>query len=131
MKPFEPPIGGLPELLGMQLVDYGKDWLEMSMTIEPAHLRPDGIELVHAGAIIALADTTCGYGTRIQLPQQAEGFVTMELKSNLLGNAGAGKLICRAEAKHTGRRTQVWHAEVREAGKGKKIALYQCTQLII
>jgi uncharacterized protein (TIGR00369 family) len=80
--------------------------------------------------VIALADTVAGYGTVINLPQGAESFTTIELKSNFLGTQTEGEIRCVATAAHTGRNTQVWDAEV-IGSTGRKLALFRCTQMVL
>src|SRR6478609_7075887 len=65
---------------------------------------------LHAGAVVSLADTCCGYGTVRSLPAGAVGFATIELKSNFLGSAREGVVVCVARPLHQGRTTQVWDA---------------------
>ena len=81
--------------------------------------------------VIAIADTTCGYGTFTDLPKGAQNFTTIELKSNFLGTARAGTIACVATRVHNGRTTQIWDATVTEEAGGKTIALFRCTQLIL
>ena len=120
--------GYLPGLIGIEF-----------LTTEPgrltSRLAPNGY--LHA-AIIALADTACGYGTFTDLPEGANNFTTIELKSNFLGTAREGTIACIATRVHSGRTTQVWDAEVTEVPQGcfaktsgKTIALFRCTQLIL
>ena len=91
-------------------------------------LAPNGF--LHAVSVIALADTTCGYGTRMLLPEGASNFTTIELKSNHLSTAREGVVTCEARAVHAGRTTQVWDAEVRDEA-GKLMALFRCTQAVL
>ena len=86
---------------------------------------------MHAGSIVSLADTACGYGTVHSLPADAIGFTTVELKSNFLGTARDGFVECIARAVHRGRTTQVWDADVGIEGSEKIIARFRCTQLIL
>jgi uncharacterized protein (TIGR00369 family) len=86
---------------------------------------------LHAAAVIALADTTCGYGTLNHLPSGGESFTTIELKSNFLGTARQGEIACVATIVHGGRTTQIWDATVIDEASGKTIALFRCTQLIL
>jgi uncharacterized protein (TIGR00369 family) len=86
---------------------------------------------LHAASVVALADTACGYGTVITLPEDATGFTTIELKSNFLGTALEGHIECSARPLHMGRTTQVWDAEVRSEETGKTIAHFRCTQMIL
>ncbi|WP_310620468.1 PaaI family thioesterase [Flexibacterium corallicola] len=120
---------GLPKHLGLKTLDLGKGWLEMEMEISEVHMAPNGY--LHAGSVVTLADTACGFGTRTSLPEGANGFTTIELKTNFLGTALKGTLICRAEADHLGGKTQVWSAEVTHKDTGKVIAMFRCTQMVL
>src|SRR6185295_18899243 len=84
--------------------------LSSRLALRPGLLAPNGY--LHAATIIALADTTCGYGTITDLPSGAENFTTIELKSNFLGTARDGVIACVATRVHNGRTTQVWDAQV-------------------
>jgi uncharacterized protein (TIGR00369 family) len=86
---------------------------------------------LHAGAVVSLADTCCGYATIRNLPEDAKGFTTLELKSNFLGTALEGDVTCVARPVHKGRTTHVWDAEVRSEKSGKTIAFFRCTQVIL
>ena len=92
-------------------------------------MAPNGF--LHAASVIALADTSCGYGCVATLPQGASGFTTIELKSNFLGTAREGAIACRATPVHLGRTTQVWDAVVTLEGREKVIALFRCTQMVL
>jgi len=91
-------------------------------------LAPNGY--LHAGTVVTLADTACGYGCFAYLPEGGTGFTTIELKTNFLGTAREGTLECEASRVHGGRTTQVWDAIVR-GDSGRTIALFRCTQLIL
>jgi 1,4-dihydroxy-2-naphthoyl-CoA hydrolase len=86
---------------------------------------------LHAGSVVTLADTCCGYGTVRALPQGAAGFTTMELKSNFFGSTREGVILCVARPLHQGRTTQVWDATVTPQGATKPIAQFRCTQMIL
>ena len=121
--------GYLPGLLGIEFLTMGPGRLTSRLPLRPELLAPNGY--LHAAAVIALADTTCGYGTFTDLPAGAENFTTIELKSNFLGTAREGAIACLATRLHSGRTTQVWDAEVTDETSGKRIALFRCTQLIL
>ena len=80
---------------------------------------------------VALADTTCGFGSLSHLPDGAGNFTTLELKSNFLSTAKEGAIHCEAVAVHLGRTTHVWDATVRREDTAKVIALFRCTQMIL
>lgn len=120
--------GYLPGLFGIEFLTMEPGRLTSRLVIRPELLAPNGY--LHAAAVIALADTTCGYGTFTDLPTGAQNFTTIELKSNFLGTAREGIISCAATRVHGGRTTQVWDAEVKDE-MGMTIALFRCTQLIL
>jgi uncharacterized protein (TIGR00369 family) len=82
--------------------------------------------------VVTLADTCCGYGTVMALPEGASGFTTIELKSNFFGSVREGTLVCVARPLHQGRTTQVWDATVAPEGAADKpIAQFRCTQMVL
>ena len=121
--------GFLPGLIGIEMLSLEPGQLTSRLAIRPELLAPNGY--LHAATIIALADTTCGYGTIADLPSGAQNFTTIELKSNFLGTVREGVIACVATRVHSGRTTQVWDAQVTDETSGKTIALFRCTQLIL
>ena len=99
------------------------------LEVREIHMAPNGY--LHAGALVTLADTSCGYGCSASLPEGASGFTTIELKSNHLGTARDGTIECIATAAHLGRTTQVWDAVVSHQQTGKTLALFRCTQMVL
>jgi len=122
--------GNLPQTLGIEMTAVAPGRLTSRMPVTPMHLAANGY--VHAASIVALADTTCGYGTVANLPPGAENFTTIEIKCNYLGTTRPpGFIRCEAEMMHSGRTTQVWDARVLDEATGKTIALFRCTQLLL
>jgi uncharacterized protein (TIGR00369 family) len=121
--------GYLPGLIGIEFITLEPGRLTSRLALRPELLAPNGY--LHAATVIALADTTCGYGTIAELPSGAQNFTTIELKSNFLGTAREGIITCVATRVHSGRTTQVWDAQITDEASGKTIALFRCTQLIL
>ncbi len=119
---------GLPAYFGIDIVDLGPGYLTASMDLAEHHLATNGY--LHAGAIVTLADTSCGFGCFANLPDGARNFTTVELKSNFLRSTTNGTLFSRATLVHAGRRTQVWDATVFD-DSDKTLALFRCTQMIL
>jgi uncharacterized protein (TIGR00369 family) len=117
----------LPALLGIEFVSVAPGRAELRLPLRDELLAPNGY--LHAGTVVALADTACGYGCVASLPDGGTGFTTIELKTNFLGTARDGVLECVATLVHGGRTTQVWDAAVRSGEK--TIALFRCTQLVL
>jgi uncharacterized protein (TIGR00369 family) len=114
----------------------GLDWVELRagfaqgrLELGKQHLAPNGY--LHAATVVALADTACGYGCVVSLPEGAANFTTAELKTNFIGTAREGRITCEARLVHGGRTTQVWDAEVKSEATGKTIALFRCTQIVL
>jgi len=120
--------GRLPGLLGIEVVEVG-EVTTLRVEIRPHHLAPNGF--LHAGTVISLADTACGYGCMESLPPGANGFTTIETKSNHIGTVREGAAVARATLLHAGRTTQVWDATVSTEQSSNAIALFRCTQLIL
>lgn len=118
-----------PGLIGFRVVDAEPGRLVARIAVRPDLLAPNGY--LHAATVVGLADTACGYGCRMVLPQGSAGFTTVELKSNFLGTALSGTLEAVATAVHSGRTTQVWDATVRHVDTDRTIALFRCTQLVL
>lgn len=121
--------GFLPGYLGVVFTKIAEQELHSELEIKPHHIAPNGY--LHAGTIVTLADTTCGYGCIAHLPQGGTAFTTIELKSNFLGTAREGTIACVATPVHLGRTTQLWDAVVTSGETGKTLALFRCTQLVI
>ncbi len=119
----------LPGHLGIQITEVSPGKLAAEMPVAPHLLAPNGY--LHAGSVVTLADTCAGYGCISNLPEGAQNFTTIELKSNHLGTAREGTIACVATAVHLGRTTQIWDATVMDKASGKTIALFRCTQMIL
>jgi len=121
--------GHLPGLVGLRILTMTPQGVESRLEVRREVMAPNGF--LHAATVIALADTSCGYGCVAMLPQGASGFTTLELKSNFPGTAREGAIACRATPVHLGRTTQVWDAVVTIEGTDRKIAVFRCTQMVL
>jgi 1,4-dihydroxy-2-naphthoyl-CoA hydrolase len=119
----------LPGHLGIVITHMATGEVRAEMPVRTELMAPNGF--LHAGSIVTLADTCSGYGCITSLPEGANGFTTIELKSNHLGTARDGVVLCVARAVHSGRTTQVWDATVTHRESGKTLALFRCTQMVL
>jgi uncharacterized protein (TIGR00369 family) len=118
----------LPGLLGIEFDTSAEGVVRAKLELRKALFAPNGY--VHAGAIVTLADTACGYGCLLSMPEGAVGFTTIELKTNFLRTAREGTIRCEARMVHGGKTTQLWDATVSDPD-GQTMALFRCTQLIL
>jgi uncharacterized protein (TIGR00369 family) len=115
--------------LGMVVTHVSPPETRAEVPITQALIAANGY--LRAGVIVTLADMTAGYGCAANLPADAAGFTTLELKSNHLSTAREGTLECVARPAHVGRTTQVWDATVTHRESGRTIALFRCTQMVL
>jgi 1,4-dihydroxy-2-naphthoyl-CoA hydrolase len=120
--------GYLPGELGIEIIEVKPGYVKSRLPVSKRLMAPNGF--LHAASVIALADTSAGYGCIASLPEGARGFTTIELKSNFLGTVTEGAIECEAHAVHLGKTTQVWDATVTD-GKGNALALFRCTQMVL
>jgi acyl-coenzyme A thioesterase PaaI-like protein len=101
--------GHLPGHLGVEILTVSREAVESRMSVQKTVMAPNGY--LHAASVVALADTSCGYGCIANLPE--------------------GAIVCRATPVHLGRTTQVWDAAVSVERTGARIALFRCTQMVL
>ncbi len=122
-------VGKLPGHLGVLITLATPQQMRAQLSVQPHLMAPNGF--LHAGSLVTLADTLCGYGCVLNLPAAASGFTTVELKSNHLGTAREGTVLAVATPAHLGRTTQVWDALVTHEHSGRTLALFRCTQMVL
>jgi len=122
--------GKLPGVFGLEVLEVENGRVAARLDVRPEFLAPNGY--LHAGTVVTLADTCCGFGSMASLPDGAVGFTTIELKTNFLRTAAEGAgLHCEATLAHGGRTTQVWDATVTREDDAKTLALFRATQYLL
>ena len=119
----------LPGHLGIVVTEVSESRVVGELPVVESVMAPNGY--LHAGTIVTLADTVAGYGCVANLPAQATGFTTIELKSNHLATARDGTIVGVATPVHRGKTTQVWDAVVTHRESGRTLAVFRCTQMIL
>lgn len=119
----------LPGHLGIVITEVSAARVSGELPVVESVMAPNGY--LHAGTIVTLADTVCGYGCIASLPADATGFTTIELKSNHLGTTLDGTIAAVATPVHRGKTTQVWDAVVTHKESGRTLAVFRCTQMIL
>ncbi len=121
--------GRLPGHLDLELVEISEGSAVMRCGIRDFHTAPNGY--LHAGSVVALADTTAGYGVMGNLPAGATSFTTIELNTNFFSTLMEGTMEARATMIHGGRTTQVWDVTVSDVETEKVLTMFRCTQMIL
>lgn len=118
-----------PGMIGVRLTRCEADIVEGNLTVREPVVAGTGF--LWAPVVITLADWLCAAAMSANL-QQDESFTTIELKTNFLGSAQVGEVVTgRATPQHRGRSTHVWDVEVCNKDRGRVIALFRCTQMIL
>ncbi len=122
--------GTLSGLIGMSLTSLAAERVTARLEVGPDLLAPNGY--LHGSAVMALAETACGFGTTLSLTPERRGrFATIDLTCSFIGTALDGWIACEATCPHAGRTTQVWDARVWRESDGRPIALFRLTQLLL
>jgi 1,4-dihydroxy-2-naphthoyl-CoA hydrolase len=138
-SPAEPGDGaGGPTLctvltgfLGLELVSAVHGRVEARLPLRDDLMLATG-NVLHAGTVVAFADSCAGWGCLMSLPPGKGGFTTSELKINLVATTRMpDALVCVAALLHAGRRTQVWDARVTRERDGRDIAYFRSTQHLL
>jgi uncharacterized protein (TIGR00369 family) len=121
--------GKLPGHLGLTITEVAEGRVCGRFQVRPDLVAHTGYLL--AGALLTGLDILCAYGVSTVWPEAAEGFTTIEVKSNFLGTVREGAVAMAAELLHGGRTTQVWDARACDEASGRLLAVFRCTQIIL
>lgn len=105
-------------LLGIELIASGDGWCETRIKATSALQQQHGF--VHAGAVMTLADHTCG-GAAVSTVPVENDVVTVENKTSFLRPASGQILICRAEVLRSGKNLIFAEAAVSVEREGRRV----------
>jgi len=116
------------DFLGIKITHISPERIEAELTVRKELTTvPD---ILHGGAIMALADNLGGAATVVNLPEGART-ATIESKTNFFAAVSLGD-TARAECTplHRGRTTMVWQTRITRSD-GRLCALVTQTQIVI
>jgi 1,4-dihydroxy-2-naphthoyl-CoA hydrolase len=116
------------DFLGIKLTRISPERVEAELTVR--HELATVPDILHGGAIMALADNLGGVATVANLPKGART-ATIESKTNFFAAIPVGE-TARAECTplHRGRTTMVWQTRITR-NDGRLCALVMQTQIVI
>lgn len=119
----------LAKTLGIEFTAAQADLVEAKMLVrQEICTRPD---ILHGGAVMALADTVGAAATVINLPPGAST-TTIESKTNFLAAIPVGDTaVARAKPFHRGKTTMVWQTKISRQSDGRLAAVVTQTQLVL
>jgi len=111
-------------LLGTEWLDDDPDHARVRVTMRDELRQPVG--LLHGGVMSSLVESVCSRATALAV--MGDGMMAMgqSISVNFIRPLTAGSAEVRARARHRGRTTWVWEAEVLDAS-GKLCAQAQMT----
>jgi uncharacterized protein (TIGR00369 family) len=119
--------GGVHETLDIDVVEYSKDRVVLSMPVGPAVHQPYGI--LHGGVSALLAESAASMGGSLNVGP-TQGIVGTELNASHLRPAIDGHLIATATPVRIGRTVQVWRIEIND-DKGRQICEARCSLAVV
>ncbi|MCC6437572.1 MAG: PaaI family thioesterase [Acidimicrobiales bacterium] len=114
-------LGMRAEQFTPELIVLALDWAENLCTSN---------NMLHGGAVMALADSAGGACAFLNLPPGAAGTSTIESKTNFLGAVRGGTVRAISKPLHVGGTTIVVETEVRSA-EDKLVAKVTQTQMVL
>ena len=126
------PQGGFADLVGYQLGEWRRDYVELVLSLEAKHLNRQG--MMHGGVLATLVDAACGYAgcfTEDEAPPRKA--FTLSLTCQFIATAAAGAVLTiRAYRTGGGRQTFFSRAEIHDQegrliGQGNGVHRYRET----
>ncbi len=119
--------GTFISFLGIEFLDYGKDFVEARMPVDNK-LQPMG--LLHGGASLALAETIASGGSYLMVDPEKYEVFGLQVSGNHISTVSDGTLYARAEIIHQGKSTHVWDVKIK-GDNGKLISVTRVTMMIV
>jgi uncharacterized protein (TIGR00369 family) len=118
------PVSPFDRLVGTEWLDDDPDHARVRLPVRDELLQPVG--LLHGGVMSTLVESICSRATAIAV--FADGMIAMgqSINVNFIRPVTAGAAEVRARARHRGRTTWVWDAEVLD-DDGRICAIAQMT----
>jgi 1,4-dihydroxy-2-naphthoyl-CoA hydrolase len=118
------PPPGFAETLGIEWLDQDPGNARARIPIRDALRQPFG--LMHGGVMSSLVESICSYSTALAVGGEQMMAMGQSISVSFLRPITEGQAEVRAEARHRGRTTWVWDAEVVDAAE-RLCALAQMT----
>jgi 1,4-dihydroxy-2-naphthoyl-CoA hydrolase len=112
------------ELIGTEWVSDDPDDARVRLAVRDELLQPVG--LVHGGVLSSLVESLCSRGTAFAVMDQGMAAMGQSIHVTFMRPITDGFIEVSARARHRGRTTWIWDAEVTD-GEGRLCALARMT----
>lgn len=117
------------ELLDIQCIDIGEDFIVATMPVDHRTHQPMG--LLHGGASAALIESIGSIGSALLCNLQNEFPVGLEINANHIGGVKSGLVKALGKIVHAGKRTHVWQVDIFSVETEKLICTGRLTVMIV
>ena len=99
-------------ILGIEVVELGSDYLKGKMPVDERHLQPEGY--LHGGASMVLAESLGSLGASLVVDPDTHSVFGLEINANHIQKVrrGEGFVYGLAKPAHLGKSTQVWEIRI-------------------
>lgn len=118
----------LAEVLDMNFVAIGDDYLRLEMPVDQRTHQPFG--LLHGGASAALAETVGSVASWLCINQEKQICVGMEINCNHIRGKREGRIVATARPLHLGATSHVWDIRINDEAE-KLICVSRITMAIL
>jgi 1,4-dihydroxy-2-naphthoyl-CoA hydrolase len=119
----------LMELLGIECIELGDDYLVATMPVDHRTHQPMG--LLHGGASAALIETIGSMGSTLLIDLKKEAPVGIEINANHIGGVKTGFVKAIGKIVHAGRRTHLWQVDIFDGKTDALICTGRLTIMIV
>lgn len=118
----------LSDLLGIEFIDAGDDFLTARMPVDQRVKQPAGI--MHGGASCVLAETVGSTAANFCVDINTHYCVGLDINTNHVKAMREGFVVAVARPFHLGQTTQVWGIEIKNE-EGKLVSVNRLTMAVL
>lgn len=96
--------------LGIEIIDFGKEFIKAKMPVDPRTKQPFGI--LHGGASVAFAETLGSIASYAIIADSGRQAVGLEINANHIRAVKEGFVYGKIKPLHIGRKTHVWQIDI-------------------
>ena len=119
----------LMEVLGIECVEIGEDYIVSTMPVGPRTHQPMG--LLHGGASAALIESIGSMGSTLLIDLSKEAPVGIEINANHIGSVKSGMVKAIGKIVHAGKRTHLWQVDIYDMATDKLVCTGRLTVMIV
>ncbi|MEQ8927905.1 MAG: hotdog fold thioesterase [Fulvivirga sp.] len=118
----------LMELLDIECIEVGDDYIKAKMPVDSRHHQPYG--LLHGGASVVLAETLGSVAAHCSVDSTNFYCVGLEVNANHIRSVRSGYVYGVTTPIHLGKSTQVWEIKITNE-EGKLVCISRITIAIL